>query len=254
MATLEDWIKKQNELVVGQQSVSHFKLIDALEAVWNSWQAPVEAQEIQDEIHSLKSQLPTGRHTLYVIAYAENGEILGRTMQTVDGGSAAAKAAQSDSMSMAKATRVHVDTMEVQLNSMGIRLQEAQRQVIDAERQRGEMADFAWKLAERVQDYTRRDLAAELEIREREARIEGIKTLAKEGQPLVALLTNLLVQKFAPDIAKMLDPSVGAAPEVAAASGPAKPLDAGQDGVPLERILSDVDETPQTESSEPHSS
>lgn len=133
-AQIEQWIADQLTLTVGEgEGVSRLVLVFRLEhsdgTAWGTWprETPELAKRVSDTIATLAAELPTGRHTLKLIAIGKNNEAIAAVPHTVQGMSSAAKAAMSDQLTAAKATAMNVATAEQQLAAMSARAERAER-------------------------------------------------------------------------------------------------------------------------------
>ena len=229
---LETWLEEQNVLTVGEEPNTCVKLLDAQESVWATWGVPVKSETVFAYFSGLRAQLATGRHAFTLVSYSGD-EQRARFMHTVEGGSSAAKAAQTDEITRAKATAMNIDIADKQLQMMSVRLEAADARAAKMEERAGEMVELVWKLADRVEERDRTDRRTELEFEEKQARIEFLKEIGGQVAPLIGLVMPHLMQKFgklfepAPAPAQAPAPSLQATPEPAD-EGPRWPTAAEQ--------------------------
>ncbi len=230
---LETWLEEQNVLTVGEEPNSCIKLLDAQEQVWATWSVPVKSETVHTAFASMAQQLATGRHAFALVSFAVDGEQRARYMHTVSGGSSAAKAAQTDEITRAKATAMNIDIADKQLQMMSVRLEQADARAAKMEERAGENIELLWKLADRIQEHERDDRRVDLEMEEKKARIELLKEIGGQVAPLLGLLMPALLEKVgkafagSPELPPSTDPT-SALPAVSSTtseprSGPEKP-------------------------------
>lgn len=157
-AQIEQWIADQLTLTVGEgEGVSRLVLVFRLEhsdgTAWGTWprETPELAKRVSDTIATLAAELPTGRHTLKLIAIGKNNEAIAAVPHTVQGMSSAAKVAQSDQLTAAKATAMNVATAEQQLAAMSVRCEKAERLAADWQEKYTDAVLATFQMADHMQ-------------------------------------------------------------------------------------------------------
>lgn len=199
MTTVEKWIEDQLTLTVGegdgvQKMVALLRLEAADGTPWGTWprETPEVAKRVLDTIATLAQELPTGRHTLRLVAVGPRGEAVAALPHTVQGTSSSAKAAMSDQLTAAKATAMNVATAEQQLAAMSARAERAERALgewqekyTDAMLGTFQMADHMQSLLLNVQQQTHQ---ADLDME----RLALMRETLSSAKPIFEVIAHFL--------------------------------------------------------------
>lgn len=188
--SLSDFLEKYNNLVVGDENVGYYQLINSTnDEIWGTFPNPGQESEIMSAISELAIQLASGTYALRLQAIgAKSRTILAQFSSTVEGRNNVAKKVAQEHVSHAKALAMNVHTAEQQLNSMTVRMQAADQRAHEAEERAGNLVEHVYKLGDIVNnilyDQEERRMARE----ESEARIAIYKDVASTLMPILAPL------------------------------------------------------------------
>lgn len=188
MHNIEEFLEEYNNLVIGDESTAYFRLtLAATEEPWGTFLAPVDdPQRLVTAVSNLGHDLPTGQHSIKLQAISSKSDtIRGQIAFVVEGRSAAAKHAAKEQIELAKATAMHVDTMNVQLKGMSIRLQESQERCRKAEERAGDSISDVYKMGDLVNGMILKQKVADFDVEERQQRMENMAEIAKTMAPIL---------------------------------------------------------------------
>lgn len=195
--SLEEFIEYYNKIVIDGESVSHYQLaIVSTEEIIRVFANPADFADVRTTIDSAAADMPTGSHTIKLVAISTDKQPIGRWSQTLSGRSQAAKVSAQEQISHAKALSMNIDTADRQLVNMSARLEEANERARIAEDRAGGMIQEVYKMGDLVNKFIVEKESEHLDREEREARNAAILSIAGTIAPILQVLmtegSNLL--------------------------------------------------------------
>lgn len=195
---IEKWLKEQVEVLTEGDAVVTFRLEGQDGVPWGTWgrETAQLAERIEATLANLGEELPTGRHSMRLVALNARGNPMAVLPQTVQGRSSAAKAAAADAITAAKGAAINVATAESQLQAMTARVEAAEAARARAEERAADMVEAVYEMADRFHDMQTLVAKATMEEDLQMEKIRVIRELGEKAAPVVQVAAMFLAEEL----------------------------------------------------------
>lgn len=195
---IEKWLKEQVEVLTEGDAVVTFRLEGSDGVPWGTWgrETAQLAERIEATLANLGEELPTGRHSLRLVALNARGNPMAVLPQTVQGRSSAAKAAAADAITAAKGAAINIATAESQLQAMTARVEAAEAARARAEERAADMVEAVYEMADRFHDMQTLVAKATMEEDLQMEKIRVIRDLGEKAAPVVQVVAMFLAEEL----------------------------------------------------------
>ena len=195
---IEKWIAEQVEVLQDGDAVVVFRLEGADGVPWGTWgrETAQLAERIEATLANLGEELPTGRHSMRLVAMNSRGNPMAVLPQTVQGRSSAAKAAAADAITAAKGAAINIATAESQLQAMTARVEAAEAARARAEERAADMVEAVYEMADRFHDMQTLVAKATMEEDLQMEKIRVIRDLGEKAAPVVQVVAMFLAEEL----------------------------------------------------------
>lgn len=197
MSEISDFLEEHNPLVIGDERVQYYALVQlATGERWATWACPASAEAVDAKLPVVANHLPTGRHAMRLTAYAANGRELGQIGVTLDGRSPAAKSAGNAQLDAAKASQIVLDSAAQQVHSSNAAREAAERRALEYQEKMAELAGSHFEAVQMMHTFLMNQERDALDAEDRRMRNEQIGMVVQGLLPVVNKLAEAGAEWF----------------------------------------------------------